>query len=225
MKTNAPLGMLSTLVAALAPNVEAQDDVWVFFKDKPAISQREIAANFSERAVARRQRARVSWDFFDAPVNPAYLETLQATGVAVKYASRWLNAAACSMNENQRRVVENMQFVTGVRPCARMRHARHCTADFAQATLSHPVYGNGFQQVRMLGVDTLHALGYNGKGVVVAVFDDGFLNADLVSAFADMRAEGRLLGVYDFVENDSSVFHVGAHGTAVLSVLAGYLTG
>ena len=222
--------LLSPLVlfhVLLAPASCAQSDFWVFFRDKPAFSEREIAACFDERAVSRRKKAGVSWDAFDAPVSAAYLAAVAATGAEIKYASRWLNAAACRLSPGQSESLLAFDFVKAVRPCARLRSVRDLSVETAaniEQTLDF-TYGNSLNQNRIIRTDTLHALGYTGRGTVVAVFDDGFLNANTISGFAALRDEGRILGVYDYVDNDSTVYDVGGHGTAVLSVLAAHLPG
>ncbi len=214
------------IVLSTSP-LSAQNDYWVFFRDKPAVSEREIAEFFDVRARLRRQRAGAPWDVHDAPVAGAYLNAVAATGATVKYASRWLNAAACRLSTEQYETIRAFDFVKEVRPCARLQAVRDLSVEaVAEVQQSHSLtYGNSLNQNRMIRTDTLHALGYSGRGVVVAVFDDGFLNVDALSAFAAMRDEGRILGWYDYVDDDSTVFDVGGHGTAVLSVLAGYLPG
>ena len=57
--------------------------------------------------------------------------------------------------------------------------------------------------------------------MAVAVLDDGFYKADQLKCFEPLQQEGRVLGVYDFVDNDSTVYDCGVHGMQVLSCLAG----
>lgn len=75
-------------------------------------------------------------------------------------------------------------------------------------------------QLKMLGIDELHANGYTGKGVRIAVLDNGFLNADQIEVFKNMN----VIYQKDLVENDDDVFGPCdgscTHGTRVLSVMA-----
>ncbi|MEZ4685825.1 MAG: S8 family peptidase [Bacteroidia bacterium] len=72
----------------------------------------------------------------------------------------------------------------------------------------------------MLGVHELHELGFTGKGIRIAVFDDGFTNVDSINGFQHLNV------VYqkDLVDNDNDVFGPCeggcSHGTEVLSVVA-----
>ena len=65
-------------------------------------------------------------------------------------------------------------------------------------------------------------MGYDGTGVVIAVLDGGFVGTDVHPAFDNMRAEGRLLGVKDFVYGSTSVYSQSSHGTSCLSTMAAY---
>jgi hypothetical protein len=211
------------------PSAFAQSNAyWVFFKDKASMSDTEIAARFSQRAVLRRMKAGVRWDEYDIPVRTDYINGVAATGAQILRVSRWLNAVACSLHSRQLEDVRALDYVVSVRPCAKLKVARDFSVQHVEQVFqghSSHFYGNSITQNRMLRADTLHALGYSGRGVVIAVFDDGFLNTNLVSGFEAMRNEGRILGGYDYVDNDSTIYNIGAHGTAVLSVLAAYLPG
>lgn len=80
-------------------------------------------------------------------------------------------------------------------------------------------------QLKSLGIDVLHANGYTGKGVRIAVLDNGFLNVDQIEGFRDIK----VLFQKDIVEKDDDVFGPCdgrcTHGTKVLSVLAARGTG
>jgi subtilisin family serine protease len=71
----------------------------------------------------------------------------------------------------------------------------------------------------------LHNSGYDGRGILIAVLDGGFLNADLISSLHSLRNRHGIKRTYDFVRNDEFVFGYHNHGTAVLSVLAGEIDG
>jgi subtilisin family serine protease len=72
----------------------------------------------------------------------------------------------------------------------------------------------------MLQGDRLHAAGFRGSGMTVAVLDAGFLNVDDNSAFSSLRNNGQIAGTKDFVNPDSDIFNENYHGGVVLSVMA-----
>lgn len=64
--------------------------------------------------------------------------------------------------------------------------------------------------------DSLHAAGFRGKGMQIAVIDAGFYNADEISVFKGMD----LLGTRDFVNSHSDIYAENYHGMKVLSCMA-----
>jgi subtilisin family serine protease len=67
--------------------------------------------------------------------------------------------------------------------------------------------------------DTLHQLGFHGEGMVVAVLDGGFPQADQPGFLGSYAPDEVPIG-YDFVERDDKVYDGGTHGSTVLSVMA-----
>ncbi len=87
-------------------------------------------------------------------------------------------------------------------------------------------YGAARAQIRMLNLDSLHAMGFTGRGVKVAVFDDGFAQVNTLPAFDSLRLQNRLLQGYDFVDNDNEYFESQwTHGLHCLSIMAANLPG
>ena len=77
----------------------------------------------------------------------------------------------------------------------------------------------------MLDGYALHDNGFDGKGVLIAILDGGFANADIVSSLSTLRARKGIILTHDFVYNNEFVYSNSTHGTAVLSVLAGEIPG
>ena len=57
----------------------------------------------------------------------------------------------------------------------------------------------------------------------VAVFDNGFFNADSIRFFKKAFNENRIHPMWNFVNKTNKVFNVGGHGTNVLSCMASYI--
>jgi hypothetical protein len=72
----------------------------------------------------------------------------------------------------------------------------------------------------MLGGDVMHNNGYTGAGMTIAVIDAGFYRADSMAVFDSLFNSGRLLGTWDFTEDEADVFDDGTHGSYVLSTMA-----
>ena len=61
--------------------------------------------------------------------------------------------------------------------------------------------------------------------IEIAVMDNGFQGMDNSGYLAQARNEGRIIPVYDFVDDDSDVFSEGSHGSLVLGTMLGYFEG
>lgn len=55
--------------------------------------------------------------------------------------------------------------------------------------------------------------------MVICILDAGFLNVDTLSCFDSLWINNKILGTYDFVANEVSVFEDYQHGTEVLSCI------
>lgn len=86
-------------------------------------------------------------------------------------------------------------------------------------------YGASFNQINMLSGDYLHYQGFQGQGMVIAVLDAGFYKVDSLPAFDSLRTNNQILGTYDFVQGNTSVYEDHNHGMNVLSTMGGYLDG
>lgn len=180
----------------------------------------------SAAALARRARMSVVIDELDLPVNPTYVQQVLAMGVGLQNTSKWLNAIAIQTKDvHLLAKIDQLPFVQSVKPLGKVRPVSEIenlrtppNVDVSKHKESY--YGEGLNQVRMLGGDALHDLGYTGEGVVVAVFDGGFVNVPSMPVFDKLQEENRLLGTKDFVEGDSYVFEASGHGTNVLSCMA-----
>lgn len=85
-----------------------------------------------------------------------------------------------------------------------------------KVTKSNNYYGDAWRQIAVHHGDSLHAAGFRGKGMQIAVIDAGFYNADEISVFKGMD----LLGTRDFVNSHSDIYAENYHGMKVLSCMA-----
>ena len=225
--------MLALVASCFVQAQIATNIYWVQFTDK-ANSPYSIdnpEAYLSQRALDRRARLGIEIDEYDIPVNPQYLQAVADCGAQLLNPSKWLNGV--SIYTSSQAVVEAinaLEFVEVVRNCPNHPEAQSKKEIWLENELkvsgspvvSRNFYGGAYIQVNQLRVDELHAMGYDGTGVVIAVLDGGFTGTDLQSCFDNMREEGRLLGVRDFVYGSESVYSQSTHGTSCLSTIAAY---
>ncbi|MBD0257639.1 MAG: peptidase S8, partial [Cytophagales bacterium] len=228
------LGCLVWHMAAFGQNAR----YFIRFTDKNnspyAVSR--PAEFLSQRAIERRVRQRIAVTVRDLPPNPAYLQAVRRAGARVWYASRWMNGVLVEADGVALGRLRGLPFVvtgsteervTEAQPTEMLRKGEP-TAPTAPSgrtgqTPDPAAYGRSAPQLGLLNVNVMHQLGYTGKDVHVAVLDGGFRNADRLPFFSRLVSENRLLGTYDFVAGEKSVFEDEAHGMQVLSALAAYL--
>lgn len=229
---------LSLLIVLLAVTVLSQAQVapniyWVQFTDKndSPYSIDNPEAYLSQRALDRRSRLGIAIDEYDLPVNPSYLQAVANCGAELINPSKWLNGVSIHTTDPSVVIaINNLEFVSAVRDCPNNPKAQEWKEQWMSNEMK-PVqrnqtfrdfYGGAETQVKQLNVDQLHALGFDGTGVVIAVLDGGFVGTPDQSCFDNMREEGRLLGTRDFVYGSTSVYSQSTHGTSCLSTMGAY---
>jgi serine protease AprX len=196
----------------------AQTKYWVFFKEKGKLSQPSL----SWAAIENRTNQGITLDERDFPVNSLYLQQLQTQKIKPIRISRWLNGVSAYLTPSQIEYLKKCDFVREISPVATLITTQK--DEIVQKMDSLDRYG---WQLEMIGADKLHQKGFTGKGVKVALFDDGFVRADTLRGFQHIFKENRLLYTYDFVDNDKNVFEncpVGnpcKHGSWTWSIISG----
>ncbi len=210
---------LASLPKGMAQNAQSYR---VFFSDKGENESllQNPQAFLSPKAIDNKAKRNTVIDKADLPVSKNYLNTLRGLDLTVRMKSRWFNYALVS-GENVQEKVSKLPFV--VRVEAAQRYPVSFAGDDGAKTTANFTYGFAANQIEMLNGDYLHDNNLLGQGMTIAVLDGGFSGANTISGLDTLRMNGRLLGTYNFVDNDTNVFSVGNHGTDVLSVMAGYV--
>jgi serine protease AprX len=251
MKKLLILLMLSFTIHTLDAQIAQLPKYRVEFKDKhnTTYSINNPSSYLSPRAIQRRTNQGISIDSTDLPVNQHYIDSVIALGGTLLTKSKWFNSITIAIDDttkipdiqalpfvsdiertyppggiksggNKRpRLINTQEMHDEFQPYRHILPAAKQTQDmFSIKTIN---YGMGFNQANMIGIDYLHALGYTGDGIVIAVLDAGFLNVNTLPVFDSLRNSGRILGTYDFVNPGGDVYAQSSHGTMVLSTMAG----
>ena len=225
--------LLFLTVAVFAQAQVAPSIYWVQFTDK-ANSPYSIdnpEAYLSPRALQRRANLGIAIDEYDIPVNPQYLQAVANGGAELLNPSKWLNGVTVHVTDpSVIDAINELAFVSTVRNCpndlkAQERKQRWLAGEMKPVVANRGLrgyYGGAETQVTQLKVDVLHEMGYDGTGVFVAVLDGGFIGTETQPCFDNMREEGRLLGVRDYVYGSTTVYSQSTHGTSCLSTMAAY---
>lgn len=86
-------------------------------------------------------------------------------------------------------------------------------------------YGQATGQTQMIAMDALHNLGYAGEGMLIALLDGGFLDANIMPSLDSVFSNNQVLATWDFVSNDANVYDDNWHGASVFSCIAANVPG
>jgi hypothetical protein len=197
---------------------------FVNFKDKAGTiySTSSPSQFLSQKSIERRARENFAVTEEDFPVNASYVQQVKGTGAQVYFTSRWFNGVLIQTTPSIASTIGNLPIVESIElvaPGQRLTGGR-VKANQKLARRSSASELANEKQGAMIGLDKMHAAGFYGEGVDVAVFDAGFNGVDTLSPFKQMYKEGRVKAVFNFVRNTTNVYAGDAHGTRVLSILA-----
>lgn len=204
----------------------AADDVLrfrLYLTDKPDLTMSPMPYRLSPASLERRSRQDIALDSTDLPIYPAYLQALRDKGLLIVSQSRWMNTVVVSASDSSvLDVIKTLHFVkesklVWMNPALKKTAAKKkLQVKNKYATDSISYYGKAESQVEMLGLDALHSAGFKGENRTIAVIDAGFIGADTISSFKNLR----LKATQDFIYPPTSIYNGHYHGTAVLSLMA-----
>ncbi|MCW5909072.1 MAG: S8 family peptidase [Chitinophagales bacterium] len=203
---------------------------WVKFTDKQ--NNNHTIANpstfLTAASIERRQIQNIAVNESDLPITESYIDSLAPYIVELKHRLKWFNMAVVKLiNETYTDSIIKFPFVDTLGkiefPPSRATDADSKFEEVYPLVNQNYVYPNkygiAYHQAKMLNTDLLHQLNERGKGVLVAVMDNGFVNVNNIKGFDSVRS--RILATYDFVNNETNVYNDGGHGTNVFSCIAG----
>ena len=212
-------------------SIDCQEKTYNFFyriylKDKGTNNINDFSSEnlLSEKAVKRREKAGIPVpDFRDIPVFSGYIDQITALGFKLHCTSRWMNTALFkTVVMSDVNALLKLPFVSEVKIVKNSsgKSESYDKLSFKTVQENLPPFD---QPLLMLNGRMVHNSGLNGNGILIAVLDGGFSNADKISSLDGLRSRNGIKGTFDFVEKDEFVYGFHNHGTAVLSVLAGYI--
>ncbi len=233
MKIISKLLLLGLTLVGFDSVAQTGDRHWVEFTDKNnnPYSLNNPADYLSTRAIARRTRQNIALDSSDLPVNPHYIDSLVSRGAVIRNRSKWLNGVTIEASPAELSQIQALPFVKRSSPAGRIvipasRRMMPTEMKAGQRLAYTPAeYGDSYNQIAMHKGHTLHDAGFRGEGMLIAVFDAGFVNVDMLACFDSLRMNNKIKETWDFVDLDSSVYHADSHGTYVLGCIAGWLPG
>jgi subtilisin family serine protease len=217
----------------LSINLSAEDQTYnyyyrIYFIDKGENKPENYSPSdlLSDRALDRRLKYKVTVpDVRDIPVNRQYINEIISRGLALHCSSKWMNTALFKTNEAiDEQLLLDLPSVSGVKLVKKPVGKSNFAGKLDLITEADDKLQPGFH-IAMLNGASVHLSGYDGRGILIAVTDGGFLNADRIPSLDDLRSRKGIKYTYDFVRNDPFVYGYHTHGTAVMSILAGQIPG
>ncbi len=213
---------------------------WIYFTDKGNITgltyqlaDSQLLPRARERRMNHHRDTGSLTDFYDLPLEPAYVGEVLKQIKIIRQKSRWLNAVSVEAASAALFEIAQMSFVKSIDMVFTKVEPLPVKID-PQVSFSRPSvtvmqnlnYGPSYDQNNQINVIPLHNQGYNGAGILVAMLDAGFNNLQH-QALRHLN----ILATWDFVNGDSIVWDEpgqmgsGNHGTYTLSALAGFKEG
>ena len=241
--------LLSIFITIVTFSQAAPDKYHVRFTDKnnSPYSIENPLEFLSQKAIDRRTNQNIAIIENDLPVNPAYISSIASTGVAILNVSKWMNSLTIyTTDQTALDAIDAFPFVQSVgksssfKPLSQNEKSSKPFFDNEsfgdkpkpdglsenKGTQSVYDYGTALNQIQMLNGDSLHDMGFDGGGMIIAVLDAGFLNVNSLSVFDSLWTNGQILGSRDFVNPQSpNIFGSHYHGCKVLSTMGANLPG
>lgn len=226
---------------AFGAGVTAQDKYVLRLTDKNGTPHTitNPSTFLSPRSIQRRVNQSINIATTDLPVNPSYINQIAATGANVIGHSKWLNTVTIqTSNPSVLSAVQALSFVQSVNIAARTGNINVPANKFELEKLfpyqkSNIVferttslnYGDALNQIQMINGVALHDAGSLGNGMVIAVIDAGFFNADNMDVFDSLIASNKIISTWDFVDDNANVYDDNSHGSYCFSIMGANLPG
>ena len=227
------------LLTGLIGSVIAQDRYAVYFKFKPqtTFTLNKPQEFLTQKAIDRRTREKIQADSTDLPVSKKYVDAIKAKANYLLYESKWLNAAVLVTTKVKADEIKALPFVAKVElvgigylnnPNLRLnilsdaskepKKRKEETISARELQLNENTYD--FQN-QLIGIPEMHAEGFKGKGITIAVFDAGFPGVNTASSLIHLQTNKQIISTRDFVRPwNTNVYTDNQHGTNVLSLIA-----
>ena len=180
-------------------------------------------AYLSAKALNRRAKQNLDIDSTDLPVCREYIRQIQLQGARYVLSSKWNNTILVELDSVSTAIqqIQQLPFVASVKKVWMSsskvnqyteNRKKEVTNDWVKQRDS---YGMSHTQMAIHKGDSLHFLGYRGKGIDIAIIDAGFYNVDVMKLFRKTK----VLGTRDFVDPNSDIYAEHNHGLKVFSCL------
>lgn len=208
--------------------IYAKDQIVVSFNSKGTLLINEA---YNDISLEKRQQHNIAFDYTDLPINQNYIQQIENLNCHLKAKSKWLNIALFDIEDKA--VISEIQKMSFVKQVQFIPYSisnksidklnvNNKTIDNTRLMYDDTLtYG----QIHQMNGDYLHDLGFNGQDKIIAVLDAGFYNANVINGLQTVFNNNQVLGTWDFVQDDSTVYESSTHGLGVFGLIAGQIAG
>ncbi|TAG53725.1 MAG: T9SS C-terminal target domain-containing protein [Cytophagales bacterium] len=213
--------------------VISQNTYLIYLKDKENTQYyfNHPEVFLSKKSINRRIMQNIKIQHNDLPINQNYVSEIQKKGASIWYKSKWMNAVYVKCDTASVRIISKLEFVNSVKliltDINKLSKSNRVESSKATEKINFTIneYGNSYQQINSVCIDKMHEEGFKGEGMLIAVTDGGFTNTNSIAFLDSLFINSQIKGTYDFVRNQSNVYDYSSHGTHVLSLIAGNISG
>lgn len=180
----------------------------------------------SAKSIERRKKQNINITISDLPISGEYINKIESLGARVVTKSKWLNSV--SVNCQDSAMIDSLKSLPFVNDAIFVWKGKRTEPKVVtypdtlklpnlQEALHGDYYGWGYQNIKALNVDTLHKIGFKGKGIDIAVIDAGFKHLPSIELLDNISIKGQK----SFVDGMQNAYIEGnQHGLNVLSCIA-----
>ena len=179
----------------------------------------------SHQALSRRSKQNIFINKSDLPVCKTYVSAIRNQNFKILNRTKWLNGVIVSTKDSFLIDNINFSFIDSIIYFGKWAEKKKSHYKTAFSFNRKNIKGVSLNQIYMLWGDSLHYRGFKGEDMTIAVLDAGFYNVDSLDCFSHLFQNSRILGTYDFVDQENDVYNDDTHGMSVLSCMAAELDG
>lgn len=233
------------VIVTIAGQAQRIPCYWVELKSKDSVEFKlsQPQQLLSAKALQRRTKYGIQPNENDVPVAQRWIDSVKTVGYSTFHSSRWFNALIVDGHSKRTQdSLSKLPFVKSVKYLGyRYRLPRKAIDDipdihtqlqqlenkiFGKPTsVDSNQYGQAFDQIHQLRIDSMHERGFNGKGITVAILDAGFKSVNNLYYMLKIFPQSQLLAARDFVHPNTDVFNDDDHGLSVFSIMASHQPG